>query len=85
MKTTIEVPDPLLREAKAAAAVRGETLKQLFTTALRNHLAAQSSRRVPVGTEGWRKVVGTIPKDVTEEVDAAIEEAFEQIEPDDES
>ena len=35
MKTTIEIPDPLLRKAKAAAAQRGVSLKTLLNEALR--------------------------------------------------
>ncbi|MCP5119057.1 MAG: hypothetical protein GY953_50280, partial [bacterium] len=38
MKTTVEIPDALFREAKAAAARRGTPLKELFTEALRSHL-----------------------------------------------
>jgi hypothetical protein len=83
VKTTIELPDQLLRDAKATAAVRGESLKEFVTDALRNHLAARPGRGVAVGTEAWREFVGIAPKEVTDEIDAAIEEAFEQIEPDD--
>jgi hypothetical protein len=38
VKTTVEIPDPLFRRAKAAAAQKGIPLKQLFTEALREHL-----------------------------------------------
>lgn len=34
MRTTIELPDPLFRSARAAAQERGMTLKELFTEAL---------------------------------------------------
>jgi hypothetical protein len=34
MRTTIELPEPLFRSAKAAALERGITLKELFTKAL---------------------------------------------------
>jgi len=34
MRTTIELPDPLFRSARAAAHERGMTLKELFTEAL---------------------------------------------------
>lgn len=34
MRTTIELPDPLFRSARAAALERGVTLKELFTEAL---------------------------------------------------
>lgn len=35
MKTTIEIPDTLLKEAKDVAAARGTTLKELVATGLR--------------------------------------------------
>jgi hypothetical protein len=38
LKTTVEIPDPLYRRAKAAAAQKGIPLKQLFTEALREQL-----------------------------------------------
>lgn len=79
MKTTIEIPDPLLREAKAAAAARGEPLRALVSRALRRHLAA------PAGggpeTEGWRKVFGKArPADVAA-VDALIAADLERVDP----
>lgn len=39
MKTTININDDLLREAKVAAAASGQTLTELFTDALRHALA----------------------------------------------
>ena len=38
MKTTIELPDPLLREAKALAVRRRTTLKEVVTHALEREL-----------------------------------------------
>jgi hypothetical protein len=38
MKTTIDIADRLLRDAKREAAQRGTTLKEVVETALRNHL-----------------------------------------------
>lgn len=50
MKTTLEMPDALFRRAKTAAAKRGQSLKQLVTTALERELAnpapaTQSTKR----------------------------------------
>jgi hypothetical protein len=42
MKTTLEMPDDLFRRAKATAAKRGQSLKQLVTTALEHELAKRS-------------------------------------------
>jgi hypothetical protein len=46
MKTTLELPDALFREAKATAARRGTSLKALFTEALRREL--DGNRMPPV-------------------------------------
>ena len=48
MKTTIEIPDALLKEAKDVAAARGTTLKELVATGL--HVVVDGARnptRVP--------------------------------------
>lgn len=42
MKTTLELPDPLLRQAKTDASSRGMTLEQLFTEALQDRLDADA-------------------------------------------
>ena len=39
MKTTLEIPDPLLRRAKSAAAERGVSLRQLISKALTEKLS----------------------------------------------
>lgn len=39
MKTTLEMPDELFRRAKATAAQRGQSLKQLITAALQHELS----------------------------------------------
>lgn len=43
MKTTIEMPDELFRKAKAVAALRGQTLKDLITTAMERELTASDA------------------------------------------
>jgi hypothetical protein len=42
VKTTIEIPDQLFRQAKAEAAQQGQTLKDFFTSAVRDRLERQS-------------------------------------------
>ena len=39
MKTTVEIPDALFREAKMAAAGRGKSLKTFLTEALKEKLS----------------------------------------------
>ena len=45
MKTTIELPDDLYRQAKAEAALRGRKLKDLFEEGLR--LVLETQRKAP--------------------------------------
>lgn len=40
MRTTVDLPDELMREVKARAAQRGETLKQMFTRLLSAEVSA---------------------------------------------
>jgi hypothetical protein len=62
MKTTIELNDSLLREAKRAASRQGTTLRGVIEAALRVYLEAQASqprpafrlRRHTVGGKGLR-------------------------------
>lgn len=76
MKTTIELPDTLLRQAKSAAALRGESLRELVERALEGHLATLGSGS---GHEAWRSVFGQASRDATEAVDAVVAEELEQI------
>jgi len=50
MKTTVELPDPLLRRAKIVAARRGATLKQLVVEGLEHvtSCASGSSIKAPL-------------------------------------
>jgi hypothetical protein len=82
MKTTIEIPDPLFRKAKSQAAERGQTLKQLVTEALQEKLAAGKTRS---GEPAWMQGFGKLRRlrNETARVQARIESAFEEIEPED--
>jgi hypothetical protein len=77
VKTTIELPDELLQRAKAAAALKGESLRDLFTAALSDHLA-RIGGAVPA-EEGWRKVFGTVERAEVEAVDLAVGEDLERV------
>ncbi len=52
MKTTVEIPDPLFRQVKAAAAERGVSLKVFFSEALRMRLRGQTPEAP------WQKAFG---------------------------
>ena len=54
VKTTLDLPDDVLRNAKATAAVRGESLRDFVASALEARLRSDSSAR----RSGWRSVFG---------------------------
>lgn len=57
MRTTIDLPNDLLRAAKTRAAERGERLKELFTRALARELGLPIGRRE--GTQVELPLVGS--------------------------
>lgn len=84
MKTTIEIPDPLFRKAKARAAERGQTLKEFVAEALQARLAgaAEGGRSVE---PGWMSGFGKLRRlrKETARIQAAIDSEFEIIESED--
>lgn len=86
MKTTLEIPDPLFRRAKATAAQRGQTLKQLVTEALAEKLAPGAARRSRADPE-WMRGFGTLRRlrKETARVQSRIRDAFEVVEPEDQA
>ena len=82
MKTTIELPDPAIRQAKVFATSQGMTLKQFFTEALEEKL--QRCAKQPVTHETnppWMAGFGGLSDLESENrrVLAAIEEEFETL------
>jgi hypothetical protein len=84
VKTTIEIPDPVFRQAKSKAAERGQTLREFVTEALQDKL---SRRAVPsaVSRPGWMRGFGALRKlgKETARVQAEIDREFEVLEPED--
>lgn len=79
MKTTIEIPDPLFRRAKAAAAEQGKSLKDFVTEALQQRLSSPRNSRAR--TMPWEKAFGEL-RDLHREnqrIDRLIEAEFETI------
>jgi hypothetical protein len=79
VKTTLEIPDAIFRRAKSKAAERGIPLRQFVTEAVEDKLSAAPT----LGKQPWMKHIGKL-KHLRKEnarIDKAIEEAFEQIEP----
>lgn len=84
MKTTLEIPDLLFRKAKSKAAERGQSLKQLVTEALQEKLAARVDR-ASAGEPAWMQGFGKLRRlrKETRRIQAAIDEEFGVIEPED--
>lgn len=79
MKTTLEMPDAVFRRAKSKAAEQGIPLRQFVTQAVEEKLRNSSSAQ----DRPWMKHVGKLKhlhKEI-EQIDQAIEEAFEKIDP----
>ena len=84
MKTTVEIPDALFRQAKATAASRGQTLKALLTDALQSHLARSAG--APATSEPPAMVSFGALRDLHDEtvrIQALIDEEFGKIEEED--
>ena len=58
MKTTIEIPDGLFREAKATAAREGISLKDFFTDAVAKKLGKERLR--PPNRPAWAAAFGEL-------------------------
>ncbi len=78
LKTTIEIPDPLFRRAKAAAAERGVPLRALVSEALAEKLRADPNKDKP-----WMKGFGKLRRlhKETLRINKIIEDEFGRIEP----
>ena len=81
MKTTLDIPDSLLRKAKAQAAMKGTSMRDFFVLAIEERLDAEQRR--PGKLHGWRAVFGKAPKGAAAEVQATLDKEFETINPDD--
>jgi len=77
MKTTLELPDELFRQAKATAASNGLSLKDFFTEALE----AKLSKNNPVEPKPWMRHFASLRHLGSERMmlEARIAEEFESI------
>ncbi len=87
MKTTLDIPDPIFRQAKARAALRGVSLRQFVTEAIEDKVNAQASRRTRSAEPPWMRGFGALADlhEETRKVDASIAEAFEVLDEEDRS
>lgn len=79
MKTTLEIPDPLFRHAKALAAEQGIPLRQLVTEAVQERVRTTRTS----GSKPWLKLAGKLRHLRKENlrINQLLEKEFEQIEP----
>jgi hypothetical protein len=81
MKTTLEIPDPIFRRAKSAAAAHGISFREFVTDAVEAKLAGQRrSVRRP-----WMTAFGKLRRlrKETARITRIIEDEFEQVEAED--
>ena len=83
MKTTLELPDAVFREAKATAARQGRPLKEFVEEALREKLGGTGAALEP----SWHRAYGALRhlKHESRRVERRIAEEFERIEPEDQA
>ena len=87
MKTTLDIPDPLFRQAKARAALRGVSLRQYVAEALEEKVTAQASGRSGSVEPPWMRGFGALA-DLhleTSKIEALIAEEFECLDEEDRS
>jgi hypothetical protein len=81
MKTTLEIPDPVFRRAKSAAAERGIPLREFVTEAVEDKLASKASS----SEKPWMAAFGKLRhlRKETARINRIIAKEFEQIETED--
>lgn len=84
MKTTLDLPDPLFRKAKATAAERGQSLKEFVAEALRDKLVRAAGYDLNHGPD-WMQGFGKLRRlrKETARIQSVIDAEFEVIEPED--
>lgn len=85
MKTTLDIPDPIFRQAKARAALRGISLRQFVTEAIEEKVAAPSSHGPAQSEPPWMRGFGALAdlREETRLINREIEEAFGTVQPED--
>lgn len=85
MKTTLEIPDEIFREAKARAALRGVPLRQFVTEALEEKIFVPGAALGGATEPSWMRGFGALAdlRKETRKVEARIAEAFEGLDEED--
>ena len=86
MKTTVELPEKMLKRAKSLAAAKGLSLEQLVAEAIEDKIGR--GEEVGKGEPRWTKLYGAFAKSEemrsdTRSIQKIIDEEFERITPGD--
>ena len=81
MKTTLEIPDRIFRQAKSVAAQRGIALRVFVTEAVEEKLAGTADKE----HKPWVRLAGGLKhlRKETARINGIMKREFEQIEPED--
>ena len=77
MKTVLDLPDEIMKDAEASAASRGESLQDYVAGAVESRLRDERPR------QGWRSVFGAARPDDVLAVDEVVSRDLETIVPGD--
>ena len=85
VKTTIELPEALFRQAKSTAAHEVVTLKQLLTEALESRLEVSMGARNGRAAPKWMRAYGALRhlRRERKAIERAVQSEFEKVEPED--
>jgi hypothetical protein len=78
MKTTLDIPEDVLRSVEVTAAARGEAVREFVIRALEAHVRSESANDLAAG---WRSVFGRAQAADVDAVDRVIAAEFEEIDP----
>ena len=81
MQTIVDLPEELLLQVEAAAEATGQSTQGYVAAVLREKLAQTATPTNGIAEPGWLRLAGVWKDHIAELaiVEAAIEEAFEQI------
>lgn len=85
MKTTLDIPNPLLRQVKAYAALKGQPMKRFFIDAVKERLHAEVARNAGKHEPAWVRLFGAGKEHraAIREVQSLLDKEFSRINPED--
>ena len=85
MKTTVDIPDALLRKVKARAALDGQPMKVFVVQALQDRLHAPAGPQAHPPQPAWMKLFGAFKNErqAIRDIQGVIDQEFSRINPED--